>query len=193
MMGRLNKSPLPSSSRLRFERLTQADAEGLFQYRSHPQVTRWQPWAPEEPAEARAYIFENQKVAMNSQGQWVQLGVYLREDGQLIGDCGIHFLRNQLTQVEVGITIAPPWQKQGYGTESLHALLQYLFDVLQKYRVIASVDPENAASVAMLEKVGMRKEAHHVRSYWFRGRWVDDVVFAMLVEEWRDLHAPPQE
>ena len=37
---------------------------------------------------------------------------------------------------------------------------------------------------ALLERLGMRREAHHVRSYWFRGAWVDDVVYAMLRTEW---------
>ena len=98
----------------------------------------------------------------------------------------MHFLRNQLTQVEVGLTIAPEWQGKGYGTEALQALLEFLFTTLNKYRVIASADPDNAASLAMLRKVGMRQEAHHVRSFWFRGQWVDDVVFALLAEEWRE-------
>ncbi len=185
-MEALRNSSLPCSERLLFSRLSLGDAETLLRYRNAPEVTRWQPWAPEDLNEVRAFILENQKVAMNSQGQWLQLGLHLREDGQLIGDCGVHFLRNQLTQVEVGLTIAPEWQGKGYGTEALQALLEFLFTTLNKYRVIASADPDNAASLAMLRKVGMRQEAHHVRSFWFRGQWVDDVVFALLAEEWRE-------
>lgn len=188
-MEGLKHSPLPTSPRLLFQRLDQSDADEFFNYRSAESVTRWQPWAPEDLCEARAYISENKKVLMDTQGQWVQLGIYLRETGALIGDCGIHFLRNQATQAEVGITIAPDWQGLGYGTEALNALLKFLFTTLSKYRVIASVDPGNVASLSMLGKVGMRQEAHHVRSYWFRGRWVDDLVFAMLAEEWCEQSA----
>jgi RimJ/RimL family protein N-acetyltransferase len=56
---------------------------------------------------------------------------------------------------------------------------------LNKHRVFASVDPRNAPSMKLLERVGMRKEAHFVRGLWFRNEWVDDVVFAILSDEWK--------
>lgn len=186
MMDGLRKSPLPSSQRLLYERLQACDARAFFSYRSHPDVTLWQPWAPEGLTEARAFIHENNKVAMGTPGEWVQLGLFRRDGGQLIGDCGIHFLHKQPSQVEIGITIAPQYQRQGYGGECVQALLQFTFEELRKHRLIASVDPDNTASVAMMRSAGMRQEAHHVRSFWFRGRWADDLVFAMLAEEWRE-------
>ena len=41
-------------------------------------------------------------------------------------------------------------------------------------------------SVALLERVGMRKEAHFRKSIWFKGEWADDMVFAILASEWLD-------
>ena len=85
--------------------------------------------------------------------------------------------------MELGITLAPSAQGQGYATETVQALLRYLFADLEKHRVTASVDPRNTASVALFERVGMRREAHHIKSYRLRGEWVDDVILAMLREE----------
>jgi RimJ/RimL family protein N-acetyltransferase len=47
------------------------------------------------------------------------------------------------------------------------------------------VDPRNEPSVALLKRVGMRQEAHFRESLWFKGEWVDDMVFGILGSEWK--------
>ena len=49
----------------------------------------------------------------------------------------------------------------------------------------ASVDPRNARSIALMERLGFRREAHFVESLWFKEAWADDVIFAMLEREWQ--------
>ena len=56
---------------------------------------------------------------------------------------------------------------------------------LGQNRVFGSVDPNNVSSVKLLQRVGMRQEAHFVKSLWFKGEWVDDVIFAILASEWK--------
>ncbi len=93
---------------------------------------------------------------------------------------GIHFLEGNDPQAEIGFTIAPEFQGQGIGSEAVLGILGFLFDTLGKRRVMASVDPRNLASMALLKRVGMRKEAHSRGSLWFKGEWVDDVVWAIV-------------
>jgi RimJ/RimL family protein N-acetyltransferase len=102
--------------------------------------------------------------------------------GELIGDLGVHLLAGG--QVEIGFTIAPVHQRQGFGTLAVRALLDDLFTVRKKHRVFASVDPRNIPSIAVLSRIGMRQEAHFRQSLLWRGEWVDDVVFALLRSEW---------
>lgn len=59
-----------------------------------------------------------------------------------------------------------------------------LFDTLGKHRVSCSVDPRNARSIALMERTGFRREAHHRESLWLKGEWCDDLIFAMLRREW---------
>ena len=117
-------------------------------------------------------------------GAWYQVGIYLQAGGKLIGDCGFRPLKDEPRQAEVGMTLAPEFQRQGYAAEAFRALLSYLFGTLGKHRVFGSVDPANTASLGLLHRVGMRQEAHLVKSLWFRGDWVDDMIFALLEEEW---------
>lgn len=98
--------------------------------------------------------------------------------------CGIHVLETESRQAEIGITLAPAYQGHGYATEVMKAIFDYLLARLGKHRVFASVDPCNQPSMALMQRLGMRKEAHLVESLWFKDRWADDVIFAMLQREW---------
>ena len=73
---------------------------------------------------------------------------------------------------------------KGYATEALRAMVDYLFANLGKHRIVASVDPRNTPSIRLIERLGFRKEAHFKESYYLRGEWVDDIIYAMLRTEW---------
>ncbi len=68
--------------------------------------------------------------------------------------------------------------------EAVRAVLDLAFHQLRLHRVSASVDADNLASLALLERLGLRREAHFRRSEWFKGAWVDDIVHAVLRDEW---------
>ena len=59
---------------------------------------------------------------------------------------------------------------------------------MKKRRIIASVDPRNTVSIRLIERIGFRKEAHFKESYYLRGEWVDDLIYAKLKEEWTIQH-----
>ena len=88
-------------------------------------------------------------------------------------------------QAELGCTLHKDYQKKGYATEALkcNGRLSYL-ERSNKHRVIASVDPRNTASIQLIERLGFRKEAHFKESYYLRGDWVDDIIYAQLKTEW---------
>ncbi len=114
---------------------------------------------------------------------WFQMGLHRRSDDLLIGDLGMHFI-DDARQVEIGYTIAPDHQRQGYATEVLTATIATLFTDFGVHRIIASIDPRNLASAALLEKMCFRREAHFVRSIEIGGIWLDDCIYALLREEW---------
>jgi RimJ/RimL family protein N-acetyltransferase len=171
--------------RLVLRRLRLSDCAAMFAVRSDPRVSRFQMWEPRSVEEIQSFVEGLQDLEPDMPGTWFQIAITLRHSGLLIGDCGLHFPPGEAHQAEVGITLAPDHQGQGYATEALNAALDYLFLSLGKHRVFASVDPRNRASIALLEWVGMRKEAHFRESVWCKGEWADDLVFAVLEGEWR--------
>jgi RimJ/RimL family protein N-acetyltransferase len=174
-----------STSRLVLRRLEPGDGEVVCRYRTDPDVSRYQGWGTLAPEDIQELIVRLSQVEPDTPGTWLQLAITLQSTGEVIGDCGIHFPPEERRQAEIGITLAPAYQGKGYAAETLSALLDYLFGELGKHRVYASVDPRNQASIALLERVGMRREGHFRESLWFKGEWADDVIYAILEHEWK--------
>lgn len=100
------------------------------------------------------------------------------------GACQFCADRPAQRQAEIGITVARRFQCREYATEALRAIVGYLFGKLRKHRISASMDPRNTGSIRLMQRLGFRQEAHMIGSLWFKGQWVDDIVFAMLAREW---------
>lgn len=172
------------TDRLCLRCLQPEDNERMFAYRSNPEVIQYQSWDPQSQEETRSFINSNLVREFNTPG-WYQIAIALRGVDGLIGDCGIHVLETDARVAEIGITIAPEFQSMGCATEALITILDLLFIRLNKHRVFASVAPRNQPSMALMQRIGMRKEGHFVQSLWFKDSWADDVVFALLDSEWR--------
>jgi RimJ/RimL family protein N-acetyltransferase len=177
-----------ATARLRLDALRREDAAALFAYRADPAVSRYQGWRPASPDEAMRFIERQQAVAFDTPGSWFQFALRLGDAGELAGDLGLHFV--DADTVEFGVTLAPAQQGRGLAAEALHAVLALAFDALGRHRVFASVDPRNLACVKLLERLGLRKEAHFRESWRDGEAWADDAVYAMLASEWRARRAP---
>ena len=172
------------TQRLQLSQLLETDALALFEYRSDAEVCRYQSFEPGSIEDAKKFIEPLLGVSFDTPDTWFQFGIRLQESGLLIGDIGAHFMADDSRQVEIGFTVAPDYQGQGFATEAVTGLLDYLFGTTQKHRVFASVDPRNKPSIALLKHIGMREEAHFRQSIWFKGEWADDMVFGILKSEW---------
>lgn len=173
------------TERLELRDLEVSDTQRIFEYRSRPEVSRFQSWGTQSADGIQLYLRDLSKTEPGRPGSWYQIGIILRSSGELIGDCGFQVLETEPRQADVGIALAPEFQGRGYATETLRALLDYLLVALGKDRVFGSVDPRNVRSMRLLQRVGMRKEAHRVKSLWFKGEWVDDAIFAITASEWK--------
>lgn len=175
-----------SSKRLVLRPLRPTDANSLYAYRRDETANAFQSWIPTSIEDARERIRENSALKINVPNTWYQLAIIEKATQKMIGDIGIHFLANNKHEVEYGITLAASAQGKGYATEALKTVFDYIFQHLNKRRITASIDPQNAASLALSERLGMRKEAHFVQSLWFKGQWVDDVIYAILKQEFEN-------
>lgn len=166
--------------RLEIRPLEARDAEALYAYRRDPSVLRFQTFRPASPADAETFIRVNTR-SRGEEGSWFQLGLF--REGRLVGDLGVHFLGPEDSQCEIGYTVAPDHRGEGLGREAVTAVAAHLFEALGKRRILASVDPDNAASIALLEGAGFRREARFRKNVRTPDGWADELVYALLAEE----------
>src|SRR4051812_31068419 len=83
-----------------------------------------------------------------------------RASGTLIGDAGLY--RTPLGEVELGYTLGQAWWGRGYATEAAGAWLEAAFSRLGISEVVALAEPANAASLRVLEKLGMRRDGERM-------------------------------
>jgi RimJ/RimL family protein N-acetyltransferase len=161
------------------------DKQAVFEYRSNKDANKFQGWIPSSIEDVEEFI---SKVSnkINIAKTWFQFVIIEKDSRKLIGDLGIHFFDDENQQVELGCTINKEYQNRGYATESLKTVIDYLFEDLNKHRIIASIDPDNQNSIMLMEKLEFRKEAHFVESLFLNGKWHDDVIYAILNRDWRN-------
>jgi aminoglycoside 6'-N-acetyltransferase len=181
----LSADILAVSERLVLRYMTTDDAAALAAYRSDPGQARYQSWDTPYPLEqARALIDEMRDVRFAQPGAWLQVGI--ETSGRLIGDIAVRVDGDETRQATVGFTLAATAQGHGYATEALRTVMSLLFTEHDVHRICVDCDTRNDRSVALLERVGMRREAHHHKSAWWKGEWTDEYVYAILTEEWPD-------
>jgi RimJ/RimL family protein N-acetyltransferase len=180
---------LLETPRLRLRHFQPADAAVFAAYRSDPEVARYQSWtAPVPPAEAAALVRE---FASGDPGRpgWFQYAIEVKATGSLAGDIGVN-LHENLRQAELGFTLAPRWQGQGYASEAVRAVLQDLFERRGLHRVSAECDARNLRSARLLERAGFQQEGRRPEFTWIKGEWTDDLLFGLLSSRWAQLAGP---
>lgn len=176
-----------TGERIMLRRFAKTDLATFVAYRSDPDVARYQGWeAPYPRSKGERMIRELLREHPDMPGQWFQFAMELRATGEMIGDCGAATDAEDARQAEIGFTLRREFQGHGYATEAAKALLGYLFEQRAKHRVFARCDARNTGSIAVLERLGMRREGHMRESTWAKGEWTDDLLYAILDREWQE-------
>jgi RimJ/RimL family protein N-acetyltransferase len=155
-------------------------------------VARYQEWESYSVEEVQKFLGENGSQQPGQPG-WFQFGLEAKEAGGLIGDCGLRIDPANTRLGQVGYTIAAEHWGRGYASEALRGLVDFAFRTLPNlHRLAADADPRNRASLRVLVKCGFRQEGHQVQSWWSKGEWTDNSLFAMLRRDWADRSEGPQ-
>ncbi|MDX6503720.1 MAG: hypothetical protein QOE29_845 [Gaiellaceae bacterium] len=99
-------------------------------------------------------------------------------------DCGLTLVSEQHRLGEIGFVLHPDHQGHGYATEAARELLWIAFEGLRLHRVIGRCEARNDGSARVLERLGMRREAHLVENEWVKDEWQSELVYALLDREW---------
>ena len=174
------------SDRLLLRAYADRDFDALYAMRSNAAVARYLYWSPQTPDEVRETL-ERKKAgtALRAEGDVLALAAEHRDTGAVVADVILHWVSREHALGEIGYITHPEHAGRGYATEACRPLLGIAFETLGLHRVIGRLEARNGASARVLEKLGMRLEAHLVENEWVKGEWQSELVYAILEREWR--------
>ena len=177
------------TARLRLRPLQPADAAALFAICSDPVVMRYWSCAPWTSVATAEEMIARDRRAMPA-GEYLRLGIEVRDTARLIGFCTLFAFAPQCRRAEIGYGMARAAWGRGYMHEALVALLDHGFGALALNRVEADIDPRNLASAGSLERLGFRKEGS-LRERWIvDGEVSDSSLYGLLRSDWRSGSTP---
>jgi RimJ/RimL family protein N-acetyltransferase len=174
------------TARLRLRPYRTDDLDALVAMFGRADVSRFLNWEPMD-LEAATTLLERRlkQTRIEGDGDGLVLVVADPETDRLIGEVMLRLASEASRQGEIGWSIHPDAQGRGYGTEAAREMLRLGFEELGLHRIVAECDPRNEASIRVMEKLGMRREAHHLEAMFLKGEWVGSMVYAILASEWR--------
>ncbi|HEV7318183.1 MAG TPA: GNAT family protein [Ensifer sp.] len=173
-----------STERLVIRPFAPEDFEAFFAYHRLPEVYRFLYQEPLDEAAARAKFAKASIPRLDDDGDTAVFAVERREDGALIGEVLLKVASKAAQQVETGYIFNPVFAGKGYATEAMRAVLELGFSTLSFHRIFARLDALNKGSVGVVERLGMRREAHLIENDRFNDTWGDEFVYALLKREW---------
>lgn len=164
------------------------DLDDLHAYRSNPEVCRYLYSEPATVEDSEKRLENSLTMGeLTEEGQWLVLAVEWRE--RVIGDVVLKWVSEKDRQGELGYVFNPEFHGKGLAREASEAMLKIGFDDLGLHRITAQCDPRNEPSWRLMERLGMRREAHFRECEIFKGEWGDVFVYALLAEEYRRAQA----
>jgi RimJ/RimL family protein N-acetyltransferase len=185
--------PLPEppieTARLTLRPFNLDDYDDLYAYQSRPDVARFLHWEARDQTQVRqALEHQCRETTLGDEGDWLTFAVVWREVGAVVGEVGLKLLSREHRQGETGFVFNPDYQGHGLATEAAESMLALGFGDLGWHRIVGSCDARNRSSVRLMERIGMRREAHFVQNEFVKGDWTDELVFAILDHEWQSRH-----
>ena len=165
------------------------DLEAVYDMQSRPEVARYLYWSHRDRTGAAESLQEKLRCRrIEVEGDILNLAVERSTGGPVIGDLMLRYVSATHRQAEIGYIFHPDAQGQGLATEAARAITDLAFRELRVHRVFGQIDARNTASARVLERVGMRREARLVENEWVKGEWTDEVIYAVLADEWDPSH-----
>jgi RimJ/RimL family protein N-acetyltransferase len=170
------------TARLRLRPPEPEDLAPLHAIMSDEGVARWLYWGPRSVEEVSKAL---DRQVNQDRTRELALVAELKETGEMVGHLTLSLGPPEHKQAEIGFMFHPAHQGHGYATEASREVVRLAFETYGLHRLFGRLEVRNTASARVLEKLGMRKEAHLIENEWVKGEWQSEAVYALLAREWR--------
>lgn len=177
--------PTLETPRLILRKLRIDDAEDMFEYAQDRDLALNGLWLPyTHLQESIDDLAEAQEMYVK--GNFWDWAVEHRADHKMIGRLGLHGYHPKDNRADLGYAFNRKYWGQGYGTEAARCVVQFGFEVLGLHRISANVLLDNAGSIGVLTKIGMRFEGVKRDFTAIRGHHEDLHSYSILRPEWEN-------
>lgn len=163
------------------------DWQRVLEYQSDPLYLRYYDWTERTPEAVQDFVGWFLDHQVQQPRIKYQLAVVLKSNNQLIGNCGIRRDEANALEADIGYELDPKLWNQGYATEAAHAIVDFGFSRFGVHRIWSWCVADNVGSAHVLEKLGMRLEGLLRENEYYKDRWWDTKMYAILADEW-SLH-----
>jgi ribosomal-protein-alanine N-acetyltransferase len=178
-MSIVSTFPDLKTERLALRPLSKGDGPAWFEIFSDDRVMHYWSRAPiKSLAEAESLL--QQELDWFESGSSISWGIALAESNLIIGKITLFQFSEQNRRAEIGYILGYPHWGNGYMSEAIEPVIDYAFTTLKLHRIEADTDPENLASLALLEKFGFQREGYFRERWWLKDKWADSVMLALL-------------
>lgn len=170
---------LIETERLYIRNFHEEDWKDMYEYFSDSKTLEFEPYEPFTVEQCKAECI-NRAKGNNF------YGVCLKKTNKLIGNLFVDKYSEEFNTWEIGYIFNSKYHRNGYGSESTKAIVDYLFKEKDARRIIAMCDPLNIPSWKLLERIGMKREAHFKKEIYFKKDennepiWKDTYIYAIL-------------
>lgn len=173
------------TTRLRLRPFTRGDVDAVFDYRRREDVARYLfDGALTHEACTEIVRLRVAQVELAAEGDKIVLAVEVKATARLVGEVSLIWRDRASRQGEIGFILHPDAQGVGFATEAAAAMLDLGFDGLGLHRIYARCVAANRASYAVMQRLGMRQEAHFREHSFLHGAWQEEYICAILAAEW---------
>jgi len=172
-----------TTERLTLRRLQPNDTAALLAIYGNEDNARFEFWPAWSAQQVDDLIYSQADIYLGDPGLPFVLAA--TETNNLIGAVQITISSVEDRQGELGLTFHPEFGGRGLATEAVSAAMGYAFSTMGLHRMFSAVDTRNERSWKLMERIGMRREAHFVHANLDGEDWTDDYIYAMLEHEWR--------
>jgi [ribosomal protein S5]-alanine N-acetyltransferase len=172
------------TERLILREFLKSDWKAVHEYASDPEVVQFLEFGPNSADESLSFLEGTLACQKEKPRRIWEFAITLKENGRLIGACGIRLRAEDNEQAEMGYCYNRHYWGNGYASEAARAVVDFGFRSLKLHRIVASCDSNNLASAAVLRNAGMQQEGHFKLERKVKGVWRDTLHFAILRNEY---------
>jgi ribosomal-protein-alanine N-acetyltransferase len=166
------------TARLILREVRETDLADIQEYACDPEVVRYLPWGPNTPEQTQQFL----TAALGNPPEY-GFAIELKQETRLIGGCRLTVKDRTNSSGDIGYVLNRRYWGRGYMPEAARALLDFGFGELKLHRIWATCNVLNNASTRVMEKIGMRREAHLLQDVFEKGVWRDSYLYAILESE----------